>query len=183
MMRDVNNNTRNVKKVTLIHNWFSNAIKSFEEWYLKNPNHHHHWWNLSYAQPQRISSVSKSCFINIRDLRPIRNVIGHTAASTIATSLIHSKIGYCNCLLLNLPATQITVFNLFSILLPVRHSNSKISSYHSYSQISSLAYIKSVNSIQCFLSHSQISQNWSSFLTPLSSLAPFTSLHISYHCG
>ena len=60
--------------------------------------------NLTFAQ--HISSVSKSCFFNIRDLRRIRNTIDHSTACTIATSLIHSKIDYCNSLLLNLPATQ-----------------------------------------------------------------------------
>jgi hypothetical protein len=66
--------------------------------------------NLSFAQ--HISCISKSCFLNIRDLRRIRNTLDHTTASTIATSLIHSKIDYCNSLLLNLPATQINRLQL-----------------------------------------------------------------------
>jgi len=62
--------------------------------------------NLSFAP--HVSSISKSCFHNIRELRRVRNTIDHTTACTIATSLIHSiyKIDYCNSLLLNLPATQ-----------------------------------------------------------------------------
>jgi len=60
--------------------------------------------NLSFVQ--HISSISKSCFLNIRDLRLIRNTIDQTTACTIATSLIHSTIDYCNSLLLNLPAKQ-----------------------------------------------------------------------------
>jgi len=60
--------------------------------------------NMSFAQ--HISSISKSCFLNMRDLRRICNTIDHTTACTIATFLIHSKIDYCNSLLLNLPATQ-----------------------------------------------------------------------------
>jgi len=60
--------------------------------------------NLSFAQ--HISSICKSCFLNIRDLRRIRNTIDQTTPCTIATSLIHSKIDYCDSLLLNLPATQ-----------------------------------------------------------------------------
>jgi len=54
--------------------------------------------NLSFAQ--HISSISKSCFLNIC------NTIDQIIAWTIATSLIHSKIDYCNFLLLNLPASQ-----------------------------------------------------------------------------
>jgi len=44
----------------------------------------------------------------VSDLRRIRNrpTVDQTAACTIATSLIHTKIDYCNSLLLNLPATQ-----------------------------------------------------------------------------
>jgi len=62
--------------------------------------------NLPFAQ--HITAVSKSCFHNIRDLRCIRNTIDPTTACTIAnaTSLIHSNIGYCNSLLLHLPAKQ-----------------------------------------------------------------------------
>ena len=57
--------------------------------------------NLTFSQ--HISAVSKSCFFHIRDLRRIRNTIDQTTACTIATSLIHSKLDYCNSLLLNLP--------------------------------------------------------------------------------
>jgi len=59
--------------------------------------------NLSFAQ--HFSSISKSCVLNIRDLRRIHNTIDQTAACTIATSLIRSKIDYCYSFLLNLPAT------------------------------------------------------------------------------
>jgi len=56
--------------------------------------------NLSFAQ--HIFSIFKSCFVNIRDLRRNRNsIIDQTTACTIATSLTHSKIDYCNSFLLN----------------------------------------------------------------------------------
>jgi len=42
----------------------------------------------------------------LTNLRRIHNTIDQTTACTIATSLIPSKIDYCNSLLLNLPATQ-----------------------------------------------------------------------------
>jgi len=60
--------------------------------------------NLSFAQ--HISSISKSCFLDIRDPRRIRNTIDQTTACAIAASLIHAKIDNCNSLLLHLPATQ-----------------------------------------------------------------------------
>ena len=42
--------------------------------------------NISFAQPQHISSICKSCFLNIRDLRHIRNNKDRTTAPAIATS-------------------------------------------------------------------------------------------------
>jgi len=54
-----------------------------------------------------ISSVSKSCFLSIRDLRRIRYTLDFSTARTIATSLIHSKHDHCNSLFLNLPQSQL----------------------------------------------------------------------------
>ena len=45
-------------------------------------------YNLTFSQ--HISSISKSCFHDIRDLRRIHYTIALTTACTIATSLIHS---------------------------------------------------------------------------------------------
>ena len=56
-----------------------------------------------------ISAVSKSCLYHIRDLRRVRNANDRTTARIIATSLVHSKLDYCNSLeslLLNVPAAQ-----------------------------------------------------------------------------
>jgi len=58
------------------------------------------------SMSDHISSVSKSCFLSIRDLRRIRN-IDFSTARTIATSLIRSKLDYCNSLFLNLPQCQL----------------------------------------------------------------------------
>jgi len=56
---------------------------------------------------EHISSVSKSCFLSIRDLRRIWNTLDYFTAQTIATNLIHSKVNYCNSLFLNLPRCQL----------------------------------------------------------------------------
>ena len=61
---------------------------------------------LSFAQ--HISALSKSCFCHfICNLRKIRSSIDQPTATTIAVSLIHSKLDYCNFLFLNLPNTQL----------------------------------------------------------------------------
>ena len=51
--------------------------------------------------------MSNSCSLSIRDLRRIRNTPDYTTAQTIATSLIHSTVDYCNSLFLNLPRAQL----------------------------------------------------------------------------
>src|SRR6218665_3828754 len=57
--------------------------------------------------PTNISNLSCSCFMHIRDLRGIRPMLDFKTASTIATSIVHSKLDYCNSLFLNLDSTQI----------------------------------------------------------------------------
>ena len=64
-------------------------------------------FDSSLTMSNHISSVSKSCFLAIRDLRRIRSTLDYTTAQTIATSLIHSKVDYCNSLFLNLPRSQL----------------------------------------------------------------------------
>ena len=59
--------------------------------------------NLGY----RISALSKSCYSHIHQLRCIRPYLALKTASTIATSIVHSKPDYCNSLYFNLPKPQI----------------------------------------------------------------------------
>jgi hypothetical protein len=56
---------------------------------------------------EQITSVCKSCFFHIRDLRRIRPYLSVKAATTLATSLVHSKLDYCNSLYVNLPNSQL----------------------------------------------------------------------------
>ena len=70
--------------------------------------------NLSFIFDERltfsdqISSVSKSCHYHICQLRCIRPYLDTKTASTIATSIVQSKLDYCNSLYHNLPKSQIT---------------------------------------------------------------------------
>ena len=60
----------------------------------------------------QISAVSKGCYYHIRQLRCIRPYLDSTTACTIATSISHSKLDYCNSLYYNLPKSQITRLQL-----------------------------------------------------------------------
>jgi len=59
------------------------------------------------SMSDHISPVSKSCYLSIRDIRRIRNTLNFSTGRTIATSLIQSKLDYCNSLFLNLPQSQL----------------------------------------------------------------------------
>ena len=62
-------------------------------------------FNLYFSD--HISYISKSCFSHIRDLQRIRNTLDHKTACTVATSLIHSILDYCNSLYLNISSQQL----------------------------------------------------------------------------
>jgi hypothetical protein len=66
--------------------------------------------NLSFSN--HISNLSRTCFLHIRDLRRIRPMLDFKTASTIATSIVHSKLDYCNSLFLNLDHTQLNRLQL-----------------------------------------------------------------------
>jgi len=46
----------------------------------------------------QISSISKSCYYHIHELRYILPYLDFKTVSTIATSIVHSKLDYCNSL-------------------------------------------------------------------------------------
>jgi exonuclease III len=128
--------------------------------------------NLTFSQ--HISAISKSCFLNIRDLRRIRNTIDQTTACTIATSLIHSKIDYCNSLLLNLPATQTNRLQL--VLNSAARAVTKTPKFHHITPIlKSLHWLKINERIQykvLSLTYKSLQTGHPSYLRSLLSFTP-----------
>src|SRR6218665_2494098 len=61
----------------------------------------------SKAERRLAKSTWNQTFMHIRDLRRIRPMLDFKTASTIATSIVHSKLDYCNSLFLSLDSTQI----------------------------------------------------------------------------
>ena len=101
--------------------------------------------NLSFSD--HISYISKTCFAHIRDLRRIRNTLDHTTACTIATSLIHSKLDYCNSLFLNLNCQQTERLQL--ILNSTARAVTKTPKYnHINLHLKSLHWLKITQRIQ-----------------------------------
>ena len=128
--------------------------------------------NLTFSQ--HISAISKSCFLNIRDLRRIRNTIDQTTACTIATSLVHSKIDYCNSLLLNLPATQTNRLQL--VLNSAARAVTKTPKFHHITPIlKSLHWLKINERIQykvLSLTYKSLQTGHPSYLRSLLSFTP-----------
>jgi hypothetical protein len=93
------------------------------------------------SMSQHISAVSRSCLSTIRDLRRIRNNLDFITAKTIATSLIHSKLDYCNSLFLNLPLTELNRLQL--VLNSAARTVTKTPKYHHISHVlKSLHWLK-----------------------------------------
>jgi hypothetical protein len=104
-------------------------------------------FDSSLTMSEHISSVSKSCFSSIRDLRRIRNTLDYKTAQTIATSLVHSKLDYCNSLFLNLPRSQLDRLQL--ILNTAARAVSKSSRFtHISPVLKSLHWLKIDQRIQ-----------------------------------
>ena len=68
----------------------------------------------------QISAISKACYYHIRQLRCIRPYLDSTTACAIATSIVHSKLNYCNSLYYNLPKPRLPASNWFRTLSPVQ---------------------------------------------------------------
>ena len=122
---------------------------------------------LSFSQ--HIASLSKSCFCLICNLRKIRSSIDLPTATTIAVSLIHSKLDYCNSLFLNLPNTQLD--KLQSILNSAARAITSTSKYsHITPILKSLHWLKITERIQykiLSLTYSALQFNQPSYLRTL----------------
>ena len=87
-----------------------------------------------------ISALFKSCYSHIRQFRCIRPYLDHKTASTFATSIVHSKLDYCNSLYYNLPNTQLNrLQHNPEFSCTCRRQGPKVFPYQPYSQICTLA--------------------------------------------
>ena len=64
----------------------------------------------------QITAFSKSCSFHVHQLRCISPFLDIKTASTIATSIVHSQLDYCNSLYYNLPNSQLSRFLSLSLM-------------------------------------------------------------------
>jgi len=66
----------------------------------------------------QITALSKFCYYHIRELRCIRPYLDFKTASTITTSIVHSKLDYCNSVsIITFQTINLTGSNRFKTLL------------------------------------------------------------------
>ena len=127
---------------------------------------------LSFSK--QISSVSSACYYHIRDLRRIRHTIDFNAASTIATSLIHSRLDYCNSLYFGLPTFQIKRLQKIQNAL-ARTVTRTPKHHHITPALKSLHWLKVEHRIQykiISITHNLIHKSQPSYLRKLINIKP-----------
>ena len=138
--------------------------------------------NLSFSD--HISYISKSCFSHIRDLRRIRNTLDHKTACTIATSLIHSKLDYCNSLYLNISNQQLNRLQL--ILNSAARAVTKTPKFHHITpHLKSLHWLKITQRIQykiLSLTYKSLQYNKPSSISDLLTIQPTRSIPLICSC-
>ena len=65
------------------------------------------WFDSNFSFSKHVQNVSKLCFIQMRDLRRIRQYLTHDAALMAANALVGSRLDYCNSLLRSLTANEL----------------------------------------------------------------------------
>ena len=96
-------------------------------------------WTLIWKK--HISSICRSLFFQIRHLRQNRSSLDKNYAITMANSLVHSKIDYCNSLLFDLPDASIMRLQLVQNSLAWVVCNSTKRQAHSIDLLKSLHWL------------------------------------------
>ena len=96
-------------------------------------------FDSSHSYVKQISDLSSTCHYHICDLRRIRHTFWLQQCSTIATSLVHSRLDYCNSLYYSFHLPSFIVSNPFKCASTSCISYPSSHSHHSNIVVSSLA--------------------------------------------
>ena len=94
--------------------------------------------NLGFIFDEHLTFSGQITALHIRELRCIRPYLDFKTASTIATSIVHSKLDYCNSII-TFQTVNLTGSNRFKTLARAVVKAPKSTHNHSHSQISPLA--------------------------------------------
>ena len=104
------------------------------------------WFDSDFSFSKHVQNVCKSCFIQLRDFRNIRQFLTHDAAVSVANAFVSSQLNYCNSLFRSL--SKFTDYSLSKIVQPellqirvnilgqLRYSGNSIGSLFSFAQSS-----------------------------------------------
>jgi len=87
----------------------------------------------------QISTLSKSCYSHIHQLQCIRPFLDFKSASTIATSIVHSKLDYCNSLYYQLNRLQL-IQNFLACAIVRTRKSSLLSDLYTGSKLERIVY-------------------------------------------
>lgn len=86
--------------------------------------------DLNFSLSEQLSDISRSCLYHNRDLKRLGGTMERSTARIIAIATIHSKLEYCNFLLLDLPASHLNRLQfVLNLCCPSCHQNLKIWAY------------------------------------------------------
>ena len=88
-----------------------------------------------------ISSICRSSFFHIRQLRQIRPSLDRNSAIVLANALVHSKLDYCNSLLNGLPKTSLVRIQYVQNALARVVCNTTKFSFHTSTLLKSLHWL------------------------------------------
>jgi hypothetical protein len=119
--------------------------------------------------------------MHIRDLRRIRPMLDFKTSSTIATSIVHAKLDYCNALFLNIDTTQIN--RLQAIQNALARAVTKTPKHHHITPVlKSLHWLKIPERIEykvLSLTYNTLQSSQPSYLRQLFSVQPLRSTRSS----
>ena len=71
------------------------------------------WFECDFSFSKHVQNVCKSCFIQLRDFRNIRQLLTHDAAVSVVNAFVSSRLDYCNSLFRSL--SKVNLHRLQSI--------------------------------------------------------------------